>query len=132
VALGQFLLNSPKSFCACRSLIIYGTSGVAPLTGGCGCDVCQLFKFANYGRLVLVVRVKGTKWTSGQSYSVPQFPWVVEVQPHFTGVFFASATSDDVQGLAMLACEGIGAALSITAETPTKVGKLCTRDHQVS
>ena len=51
---------------------------------------------------------------------------------HFTGVFFASATSDDVQGLAMLACEGIGAALSITAETPTKVGKLCTRDHQVS
>jgi hypothetical protein len=46
-----------------------------------------------------------------------------------TGVL-AAATSDNVQALAILACEGLGATLPMTAETCSKVNKLCTRDHQ--
>jgi hypothetical protein len=46
-----------------------------------------------------------------------------------TGIL-AAATSDNVQVLAILACEGFGATLPMTAETRTKVGKLCTQDHQ--
>jgi hypothetical protein len=46
-----------------------------------------------------------------------------------TGVL-AAATSDNVQALAILACEGLGATLPMTTETRLKVNKLCTQDHQ--
>jgi len=46
-----------------------------------------------------------------------------------TGVL-AAATSDNVQALAILACEGFGATLPMATETRSKVEKLCTRDHQ--
>ncbi|KIM98567.1 hypothetical protein OIDMADRAFT_181879 [Oidiodendron maius Zn] len=46
-----------------------------------------------------------------------------------TGVL-AAATSDNVQALAIMACEGLGATLPMTTETCLKVNKLCTQDHQ--
>ena len=46
-----------------------------------------------------------------------------------TGVL-AAATSDNVQALAILACEGLGATIPMTAEIRSKVNKLCTQDHQ--
>jgi len=46
-----------------------------------------------------------------------------------TGVL-AAATSDNVQALAILACESFGATLPMATETRSKVEKSCTRDHQ--
>lgn len=43
---------------------------------------------------------------------------------------FEAATTDNVQSLAILACEGFGATLAMSDTTNGKVQHLCSQDHE--